>query len=536
MPYLENEDFYGLDSLVKVTGNSINKRITVVAPDGVVIADSKNDPDSLENHSNRPEIISALRNGSGSNQRYSSTMNKEMLYHASTLKKGSRTIAVVRISVLLEDINSIVDLLLSKILNVTVLVIFVSFILIFLFSRTLTKPLILLTNASRSVAEGNFNIKVDLKNRDEFKELSDSFNYMTGHIKSLFDQLSMQKEELGLIINSVQEGFLVLDMNGKVILYNKGFEAIINNNQLEGKYYKELVTNKEFTKLIKKTIKKKKSSSDEIGIGDSFYLCSSNYLEVKNEVVMVFYNITELKKLEKIKKDFVSNVSHELRTPLTAIKGFIETMQDEIQAFEKDTQGTLSEITKFKRYLDIIDRHTNRLINIVRDLLMLSKFEDTMTFLELSEIDIYQFIPNVTKIFDQKLNEKKLYLKCSIGNNIPLFTADSFKLEQLFINLIDNSIKYTDEGGISLDIRSTKTHLGIIIADTGIGIPPDDIDRIFERFYTVDKSRSRKMGGTGLGLSIVKHIVLLHNGDIQVESNPGKGTSFGIKIPLVVSI
>lgn len=532
-PYLEKNDFKGMDSLVKNTGEKTKTRITVIAPDGKVLADSKTAPDSLENHAGRPEITEALEKGMGAYIRYSSTMHEEMLYNALKIEDGGKTLAVCRVSIFLQEVDSIVDLLLKKIINVTLIVVALSLILIIIFSRTLTRPLKQLAGAARSVAEGNFNIKVDLNNKDEFRELADSFNYMTGHIKSLFEQLSMQKEELGLIINSVQEGFLVLDLEGRVILYNKGFESIINSTQLDGKYYKELAENKEFNKLIKKTIKKKKNSNEEILLGEQYYLCSSNYLEAKKEIVMVFYNITELKKLEKIKKDFVSNVSHELRTPLTAIKGFIETMDDEINTSESDSTASTNE--KFKRYLDIINRHTDRLINIVRDLLMLSKFEDTMTILELNEINIYNFIPNVTRIFEQKFNEKKLRFICNLSENIPLFTADAFKLEQLLVNLIDNGIKYTDEGEITLNVSNDKTHLTIEISDTGIGIPPADIDRIFERFYTVDKSRSRKLGGTGLGLSIVKHIVMLHNGEIKVTSNPGNGTAFLVKIPLTIS-
>jgi two-component system phosphate regulon sensor histidine kinase PhoR len=535
-PLLGKADIAGLDSSIKNIGNKINTRITVISADGKVIADSKIDAESMENHLSRPEIRQAIINGNGSAIRLSKTFREEMLYDAQSIYINGKIVAFCRVSIFLKDIGSLVDILINKILKITLIIVSLSLILIIIFSRSFTRPLKYLAIAARSVAEGNFNIKVKLTNKDEFRDVADSFNYMTDHIKSLFDQISMQKEELDLIINSVQEGFLVLNLEGRVILYNKGFGNIINSSELKGKYYKELVENKDFNKLIKKTIKKKKSSTDEIELGENFYLCSSNYLEAKKEIVMILYNITELKKLEKIKKDFVSNVSHELRTPLTAIKGFIETMEDEINSIEKVNFGETNAKEKFTRYINIISRHTNRLINIVRDLLMLSNLEDTMTVLELSEINIYDLVANVTRIFEQKIAEKKLNLNCNISKNIPLFTADAFKLEQLLINLIDNAIKYTDEGSISINLSCDKYSLFIDVTDTGIGIPHNDLDRIFERFYTVDKSRSRRLGGTGLGLSIVKHIVLLHNGEVNVNSHTGKGTTFNIILPLTINI
>jgi len=533
-PSLESGNRHELDSLVRETGRRINTRITIIAPDGKVLADSRRDAETLENHLERPEIIGASKDGAGSSIRFSHSMNEEMLYDALAIQKDGRTICYSRTSFFIKDVDSLVEALIVKIIDITIIVVLVSVFLIVIFSRSITRPLKVLAGAARKVAEGNFNVRVSLKNKDEFRELAESFNYMIDHIKRLFEQISMQKEELDLVINSVQEGFLVLDMEGRVIMYNQGFSNIINNEKADGRYYKELLENKEFTKLVKKTIKKKKSDSDEVAIGDSSYLCSSNYLEAKKEIVIVLYNITELKKLEQIKKDFVTNVSHELRTPLTAIKGFVETMEDDIAQEMADGINPVDE--KAVRYLNIIHRHTDRLINIVRDLLMLSNLEDTKAALELSEINIRDLVYNVLRIFEQKLNDKNLHMECSINDDIPLFTADAFKLEQLLINLIDNAIKYTDEGGVSISIRRADKNIVIEIRDTGIGIPRKQADRVFERFYTVDKSRSRQLGGTGLGLSIVKHIVLLHNGDIRLDSDTGKGTAFTIRIPMTPTV
>ena len=232
------------------------------------------------------------------------------------------------------------------------------------------------------------------------------------------------------------------------------------------------------------------------------------------------YDITKIKNLEKTKKDFVSNVSHELRTPLTAIKGFVETLEETTNDDEN------------KHYLNIIKRHTDRVINIVEDLLLLSELEEESSSLELEDVNLKGLIENILKIFDQRLREKNLVLKFKADKNLPLIKADPFKLEQVFINLIDNAIKYTERGEVMISVSQNDKGLITEIQDTGICIPKEHLSRIFERFYVVDKSRSRKLGGTGLGLSIVKHIVLLHNGKIDVENIPGTGTKFIVTLPV----
>jgi two-component system phosphate regulon sensor histidine kinase PhoR len=231
------------------------------------------------------------------------------------------------------------------------------------------------------------------------------------------------------------------------------------------------------------------------------------------------HDVTELKRVEKIKKDFVVNVSHELRTPLTAIKGFVETIYEDID-------------DKNRGYLAIIRRNTDRLINIVADLLLLSELEEKGAALSLEPCDLTIMIEQMRKIFEPRLREKGLLLTIPANPALPDLMADAFKLEQVFVNLIDNAIKYTETGGITISLLQQNGQVLIEIQDTGIGIPREHLSRIFERFYVVDASRSKQLGGTGLGLSIVKHILLLHNGTIDVESTPGQGTKFIITLPI----
>jgi len=341
---------------------------------------------------------------------------------------------------------------------------------------------------------------------------------MNEEMGKMFSELGQQKEELKSIIDSLQEGLLVLGKQGKVIRTNESFRRIVGNQAPEGKFYWEIMRNAQLAELLKRADTERRNFMEELTLGGRIFMCSVTPLKGGEEIVSIFHDMTEMKDIEKIKKDFVINVSHELRTPLTAIKGYAETLRKEV-----DTGPA-------KKYLEIVERNTNRLINIVNDLLLLSSLEEKPT-LELEEIELSGFLGNVIKIFDQKLKDKRLPLAVDVKENIPTIKADAFKLEQMLVNLLDNAIKYTDHGEIAISASVRENRVQIQVRDTGIGIPKENIPRVFERFYVVDKSRSRKSGGTGLGLSIVKHIVLLHKGTINIESTLGGGTSVTVTLP-----
>ena len=414
-------------------------------------------------------------------------------------------------SLFLKDINSLINSLKRNIFFSALIIALISLLGALIFSRSLSKPISELNAASHKVATGDFNVRVFLKNRDEIKELGDSFNYMVEKIRELFTELSLKKEQLNSIISSIQEGLLVFDKNGKIILSNDSFKKIIDESDIEGKYYWEAVRVPQFSDLIKKvTGGGRNYVAEELPLQDKCFICSVTFLESREETVVILYDITEMKNVEKIKKDFVVNVSHELRTPLTAIKGFVETLEESVEEENRN-------------YVEIIKRNTDRLINIVEDLLVLSELEEKVTTLELEEVHLKEMIERILKIFEPRMKEKGLRLELQIEDAVPLIMADAFKLEQALINLIDNAVKYTEQGTIAISLKHLDNQVMIEIKDTGIGIPEEHIPRLFERFYVVDKSRSKRLGGTGLGLSIVKHIVLLHNGTLQVKSPPTQG-------------
>ncbi|HEC69940.1 MAG TPA: HAMP domain-containing histidine kinase [Candidatus Omnitrophica bacterium] len=520
LPLIEEKDFKRLNSLVKEIGKNIKTRITIIAPSGKVLADSEKDPHLMENHNDRPEVKQAKIKGSGKSLRFSTTVKEEMLYVAIPVKSKEKFLGVLRVSLFLKDINKLLNNLKNRIFGIVIFMTFLSLLGAFFFSKNLSYPLKELVSASKKLADGDFSARVSFKRKGEIGELAESFNRMSEELKRLFDNLTLKQEELNSIITSLEEGLLVLDKKGKIILFNESFKKIVQINP-EGKFWWEVLRNPTIAQLIEKAKEDKRISSQELELNEKVFLCSFVFVPSKEELIIVLHNITEFRKLEKIKKDFVVNVSHELRTPLTAIKGYVETLEEEVKGSSK-------------HYLDIIKKHTERLINIVSDLLLLSELEEKGLTQIKEKMNLEEIAENVCKIFEQKAKEKNLKLSL-ICESKPVIKGDPFKLEQMFINLIDNAIKYTEKGEVSVLLKQIGKEVIVKVKDTGIGIPEEHLDRIFERFYVVDKSRSKKLGGTGLGLSIVKHIVLLHNGKIDVESTPGKGTEFTITFPAYLS-
>jgi len=511
-----------LDGFIKKLGGKIHTRVTIIATDGAVLADSEENIQSMENHSHRPEVVEALQGKTGRSIRFSSTANRNMLYVAIPLEKDGKITGVIRTSLFLGDIDSLLTKLNYHVVGISLGIVFIALLAAFLISNSVVRPIRHLTLAARKVASGDFSVRVFLKTQDELRVLADSFNRMNEEMEKMFSKIGQQKEELKSIIDSLQEGLLVLDKQGKVIRSNESFRKIMGNQAAEGKFYWEIMRNPQLAELLKKAGAEKRNFLEELTFGDRIFMCSVTPLKGGEEIVSIFHDITEIKDIERIKKDFVVNVSHELRTPLTAIKGYAETLRKEV--------GT----APGKKYLETVERNTDRLINIVNDLLMLSSFEEKAA-LELEDINLRGFLENVIKIFDQKLNDKQLSLVIDAKEDLPPIKADLFKLEQMLVNLLDNAVKYTDRGEITVSVDVQDKRVRIQVTDTGIGIPKNDIPRIFERFYVVDKSRSRKSGGTGLGLSIVKHIVLLHHGTIDIESALGKGTSITVTLPTDLS-
>jgi len=522
MPYvlefIERKNYKSLDEFVKQKGEKIDIRITVIDTSGNVLADSKEDPSLMENHKNRPEISLAFKGKTGISIRYSETVKEEMLYLALPILKDERITGVLRTSIFMKDINFLLSDLRKRILLIISIILILSWIISLLISENFSSPLKELLKSFKKLSQGEFNVKILTKREDEIGELTEGFNEMALRMEKLFEEVKKERGKLLALISSIPDGILLINKRGKVIFYNEKMKEILKEEIEKGKFYFQVIKIPEFGGMVEE-IEQKKEVGGEIEIHGKILFCILRKIPETEEILVVFHDITELKKLDEIKRDLIINISHELKTPLTAIKGFVETLEEE-------------EDIKNKRYIEIIKNHIERLMDIIQKTLFLSELETGEVPVELENINLKELISDIIPIFEKRLKEKKISLKIEIEDNLPEFKADRFKIEQVFINLIDNSIKYTEDGEIEISVKRENNNIRIEIKDTGEGIPEEHLSRIFERFYVVNKARDRKKGGAGLGLSIVKHIILLHNGKIEVESKRGVGTKFVISIPI----
>lgn len=350
--------------------------------------------------------------------------------------------------------------------------------------------------------------------------MAETTNHLQAEKEETRAELNRGKIWFQAILNSLSDGLLIIDETGRIIIANTAFQKIIGKeNSLSGKFYWELIREPNLAQMLADPNLPKTTSSAEIAIGSRIFLCHTSPVAATGQRVVIFHDITEIVQTERIKKDFVANVSHELRTPLTAIKGYVETIEETV---DPDNLP----------YLQTIKRHTERLITLVADLLTLSRVEDKTAILHQEDIEPAELIAGIATIFRTPAEKKGLSLKTSIAPNLPVIKGDSLQLEQALINLVDNAIRYTEKGMVTITAERQSEQLAISVTDTGIGISEHHLPRIFERFYVVDRSRSRQTGGTGLGLAIVKHIVNQHKGEIRVESSPGVGSKFTILLPI----
>ena len=514
-PQLAAQDLSGLRRQALTLSQRARWRLTVISADGQVLADTAADSQTMENHFTRPEFLAALRGESAYAVRYSQTLGEDFLYAAAPIYIGGEISGAARLSLSLRRVAVLFWPLIKTVLFGVLLFYALLFLLAFHLARRIASSLDSLEQAAGHAAGGDLTARVYLDNDDEFRPLADKFNQMAAQLAESLAQIRRQKTELETILASLPHGLLVVDGQGRIKLSNKSLRRTAGADELDEHFYWEIFREAEFGALLKRAAQTGQNQTGElIQTGRHYTVIVSPLPE--DGLVVLLQDLTETRELERIKRDFVANAAHELRTPLTAIKGFAETLEDELSAEQK-------------HYVAVIKNNAERLINIVRDIMALSELE-TGQALEKEKINLKTLLADVQNIFAARMKEKGLTF--SIIEETPAeIYGDVFKLQQVFINLLDNAVKYTEKGGVTARIAKTKTQVVVSVEDTGSGIPPAEQSRIFERFYVVDKSRSRALGGTGLGLSIVKHIVLLHNGEITVESSPG-GSKFIVALPL----
>jgi len=529
---LKKGDVASLDALVKVLSPQIKSRITIINKEGKVLADSEKSQQEtlkMENHLNRPEIITALTGKIGIDTRFSNTLKIDMLYVALPIKENNQVIGFLRLAIPLESVQKMLSTIRKIVFWGLLFALGFAFVLGYIVTTRITKPINRIIEASRKFSEGDFTHRIINHSKDEIGELALTLNKMAQDLEDKIREIKKQNQELAAIFNSMIEGIIVVDNTRRIVSINPAVEKIfgILNKDAQGRAFLEVIRNNEISEIINSVLAVGKSLSAEITLVlQGHRIFELNAVPVfendsVNGCLVVVHDITEIRRLETVRSDFVANVSHELKTPLTSIKGFVETL----------LEGALDDKKNSHNFLTIIQNHADRLNSLVNDLLSLSHLESKDMTLEISEVNLHQVAGEVILGFGSQLKKKKVEIIEELGSDI-LVKADKDRIKQVFTNLIDNAIKFNKKDGIvKIYAEEINGKIKITIEDSGAGIPEKDIPRIFERFYRVDKARSRELGGTGLGLSIVKHIVELHGGMIAVESTEGLGSRFFFTLP-----
>jgi len=524
--------FRQIDDFCKEAGRGGLTRITVILPAGEVIADSDEMPGRMENHSDRPEFREALARGSGSSIRFSDTLGKKMMYTAVLLKRRDEPMAVLRTSMPVTAIDESLGALYRKLFWAGLVIAACTAALSLAISKSISRPVERMTEAARHFASGKLDVRLSMPGAVELAELAKALNEMAGQLNARIDTISRERNRIQAILYSLVEGVLAVDSSGYVVSVNKAAASLLGFDPaaVQGLSVEEVIRSPRLQRYIRNLLDNGKDSEIDHCIlqeGGRFlevYGSSLNDNEGNNGAVFVLHDITRTRRLEEIRRDFVANVSHELKTPVTSIKGFVETLLD----------GAIDDPAQARRFLGIIAGNTDRLNAIMEDLLSLSRLEEDGEKRRLSfkKTAVRDVLARAVELSAIKAHQKNITLELQCEGPIET-KMNSALIEQAVLNLIDNAVKYSRENSkVRIAARISQDEVIIGVSDQGGGIEKDHLDRIFERFYVVDKGRSRELGGTGLGLSIVKHIAQVHGGHVTVTSTPGRGSTFTIHLPV----
>jgi two-component system phosphate regulon sensor histidine kinase PhoR len=534
-----------VQALAKEIGRRSLARVTVIAADGTVLADSATEDRAvarLDNHATRPEVVQAWASGEGMTIRVSDTTGQRTFYLAHRIRlidqPESRS-AIVRLGLPMTQIEAQLHELKQRLALALGLAFLVAVALGMVIARSLTRPLSDMAEVARKLAAGVLGQRVPTASRDEIGVLARALNDMTSQLEAKLHELSEDRAQLLAVLVSMVEGVMVLDCRGTVLQVNPALERMfaLKPGETKGRLYWEVIRHHELNELTARVLERRTSLGGEITLTPS-----GNQLRVEASVtscagenepcaVLVFHDVTAVRRLEKVRKDFVANVSHELRTPLTSIRGYVEALLDG----GKDDPETLV------RFLDIILKQSHRLELILEDLLQLSQIESGQVLFKREPVALGAVIERTVALIKPMAGKKNHALTTRMDDDLPPVLGDEDRLVQVLTNLLDNAVKYTPpNGAITVAAHALRARTadgspaGIVelsVTDTGVGIPEADRPRVFERFYRVDKARSRELGGTGLGLAIVKHIVEGHGGQVWVEGNEPTGSRFVVRLP-----
>lgn len=510
-----------LQKTVRELGARVESRLTVIAGDGMVLADSHAEPARLENYNGRPEVRQARARGSGQSVRYSEAVEYDMMYYAVLADPGDPGGIVVRsalpLTLLREEMNSLYAELAIAFLATGA----AGVVLSFLVARIATRPLREIRAVARAIAAGDLTQRAPLASPDEIGSVALAINRMAEELTARLNSLKAESSKLETLIASMQEGVIAVDGDGTVLHCNgAALELFGLVRDPVGLKVWEVVRIAEVEQAVRRVLAESVPVRVRCAVKGRTIAVGIRPVRGRPGAVVVAEDVTEQQRYDDLRREFVANVSHELRTPLTLIRGYVETLKT----------GGLEDRPHATEFLEIIDKNVRRLCAIVEDLLELSRLEAGVQILKARETRILPLLDKIREIYQPLADKKKQ--KLAVEGEDGRLVADPDLLERALSNLVDNAVKYTPEGGsIRIRVSQRPDQVEFSVQDTGIGIPDKDLPRIFERFYRVDKSRSRELGGTGLGLAIVKHIAQLHGGGVTAQSTPGCGSVFTLWVP-----
>ncbi|MFZ2417350.1 MAG: ATP-binding protein [Smithellaceae bacterium] len=520
-----------ISNQLRLIANISGARVTLVDSSGKVFADSEKDIAQLENHLNRPEIQEARLRGKGKSTRFSQSLGVEMLYVAVPIKNQGQVTGYVRLARPLHDVQNMIDTIYSSIFLTMIIVSVVSLIIALFISYKLAQPIRMMEQFTERLRQGEPQGSILLQTSDETKTLADNINYLVDELHNKIRLANEEKTKLMTALTSINEGVLILNNDEKIEFVSPSLANILAEQygDVGGKTLMEAFRNVELHKAFQRFKQSRDTVASEITLGNiDPVIMRVSISEVhgypgEEKDMIVFHDVTRLKKLERIRTDFVANVTHEIRTPLTAIIGYLETLQT----------GALENTEDAGRFIDIILKQAQRLNRLVEDLMTISKIELEEINFRFEDVILQDVIGSVLPLMEAKAEVKKIRIENQVQAQIPRVRGDRDRLCQVFVNLLDNALKFTPEGGrVTIDAEEKADGVVVSISDTGMGIPREEIQRLGERFYRVDKTRSRELGGTGLGLSIVKHLMLAHGGKMEIESQLGQGTKVILFFPI----
>ena len=522
-----------LQELIKNFEQPIQMRFTVVDTEGVVIADSENDPEEMNNHFDRPEIQDVLEQNEafGESIRYSTTQDFNMMYVALPLVAEGETVGAVRTSLSLGVIDEAMNRLWFSLSIALGLMFLIAAIASTLLARSITRPIDSIMNVTSRLRRNDYSSRVNTEAKGEIGDLSQSINALAASLQRQMKEIEENEQQLTSIISNMVSGVMLVNQDGKVVLLNSAMERFLSQHKgnLIGQSYEKVGERFALSPHIHAVFETNEKVHEEVHsyypqerIMDAHLAPYYGQGWQQRGVIVVLHDITEIRRLEKMRSDFVANVSHELKTPVTSVRGFSETLMS----------GEVTDEETTKQFLKIIHDESQRLDRLIRDLLNLSKIERQKMPLNLETLNMTALVHEVSVILQGAIEEKQTKLVLPDPSKNVYLQGDEDRLRQIILNLVGNGINYTAEGGtVTVSLKENVEKVRLIIQDDGIGIPEESLPRIFERFYRVDRARSRHSGGTGLGLAIVKHLIESHHGEIEVESREGEGTTFTVILP-----